>query len=86
MPISGILSIEGMGLAERGKGIEFIKANPQAVNSSGGLKSCGHAIGATGIRQAVDIIKRLKEKGIKYGISNTMSGTGSLSAVNIFGV
>ena len=56
------------------------------MNSSGGLKSCGHAVGATGVRQAVDIIKRLKEKGIKYGIANTMSGTGSLSAVNIFGV
>lgn len=85
VPIAGVLSIEDMGLAEKGKGIEFIKKNPKMVNSSGGLKSCGHAAGATGVRQAVDIIKKLKENGLKYGISNAMSGTGSLSAVNIFG-
>ena len=85
VPISGILSIEDMGFAEKGKGIEFIKKNPKMVNSSGGMKSCGHAAGATGVRQAVNIIKKLKENGLKYGISNTMSGTGSLSAVNIYG-
>ncbi len=86
VPVSGILSIEDMGFADKGKGIEFIKKHPRAVNPSGGLKSCGHAIGATGIRQAVDIIKKLKEMDIKFGISNTMSGTGSISAVNIYGV
>src|SRR3989338_1787242 len=80
VPVSGIISIEDMGFAEKGKGIEFIKKHPQAVNQSGGLKSCGHAVGATGIRQAVDIIKRLKKNSIKYGISNTMNGTGSISA------
>lgn len=85
VPISAVLSVEDMGFAKKGRGIDFIRKNAKNINSSGGLKSCGHAASATGIRQTADILKKLKEKGMKYGISNTISGTGGFSAVNIFG-
>jgi acetyl-CoA C-acetyltransferase len=84
-PISEILGVEDMGLTVKGKGLEFIKANPKMVNLSGGIKSCGHAIGATGIRQAVDIIHRIKDNNLRYGLAHTLSGTGSMCVVNIFG-
>ena len=84
VPISEILAIEDLGFAKKGEGIKFVKKNIDKINYSGGLKACGHAVGATGIRQAVDIIKSLKNNKVKYGLTHTLGGTGSISVINIF--
>jgi acetyl-CoA C-acetyltransferase len=84
VPISEILAIEDLGFAKKGEGIKFIKANYKKINCSGGLKGCGHAIGATGIRQAISVIDKLKESNMKYGLTHTLGGTGSVSVVNVF--
>lgn len=53
--IAELIQYEAMGLTERGKGAEAIKSGLTQkdgrlpVNASGGLKSKGHPIGATGI-------------------------------------
>ena len=86
VPISEILAVESLGFAKKGTGIQFIKSNLEKINPTGGLKACGNAVGATGVRQAVDILSQLNNKKLKYGLSNTIAGTGSVSAVNIFGV
>jgi len=78
--ISEAIAVEDLGFCEKGKGAVFAANNK--INLSGGLKACGHAPGATGIRQAIDVIKRL-EKG--YGLSHSVSGVGSICIVNIFG-
>lgn len=83
-PISEILAVEDLGFAKKGQGIGFIKKNIKKLNLSGGLKACGHPLGATGVRQAIDIINRLKANKQKYGVTQTLSGTGAVSAVNIF--
>lgn len=85
VPISEVLSIEDMGFAKKGRGIKFIKSNLRKINPSGGLKACGHAFGATGVRQAVEIVNRLKSNNLKYGITHTLGGTGGIAVVNIFG-
>lgn len=82
-PISEILAIEDMGFSKKGSALEFIKKNQNIINCSGGLKSCGHALGATGIRQSIDIISRLSKKK-KFGLTQSMSGIGSAAIINIF--
>ena len=86
VPITEVLAVEDMGFAGKGDGIKFIRSNAKKINLSGGLKGCGHPLGATGIRQSIDIVKKLKKLRLRYGITQTLTGTGSMSAVNIFSV
>ncbi|MEM2070491.1 MAG: thiolase domain-containing protein, partial [Archaeoglobaceae archaeon] len=57
---------------------------------SGGLKACGHAIGATGIRQAVEIVQQLRNEAGKrqvdaeVGLSLNIGGTGATAIVTIY--
>ena len=57
--IAEMLEYEAMGLAERGQGARVIrdgitrKDGKLPVNASGGLKSKGHPIGATGVSMHV---------------------------------
>jgi len=84
VPISEVLAIEDLGFAKKGSGLGYIKSNNK-INPSGGLKACGNPLGATGVRQAIDVLRRLKSNKLKYGLTQTMAGTGSMSIVNIFG-
>lgn len=81
-PISEVLAVEDLGFAKKGSGIKFLRSNLEKINIMGGIKSYGHAIGATGVRQAADIINNLKRG--EYGLTHTLGGTGAISAVNIF--
>lgn len=84
VPIAEVIAVEDIGFAKKGYGIEFVKKNIKRINLSGGLKACGHAPGATGIRQAISLIHVLRKNKIDYGLTQTLAGTGALSAVNIF--
>lgn len=84
MPISEVLAVEDLGFAKKGYGIRFIRDNIKKINLSGGLKACGHPAGATGVRQAVNVIDKLKKSHLKYGLTHTLGGTGAVSVVNIF--
>ena len=63
--IAGIMAIEAIGLAEEGKGPEFVLAGHTSrcgkipVNTTGGLIGWGHPTGATGVHQAVTIWEQL---------------------------
>jgi len=65
------------------------------INPSGGLKSKGHPVGATGIAQIVEIYKQLTgqaengrqiQGGPKVGMAQNMGGTGASSVVHILEV
>ena len=66
--IAGILAVEAIGLAEPGKGPDFViegntSRNGQVpFNTTGGLIGWGHPTGATGIHQAVTIWEQLTGK------------------------
>ena len=59
--IAGILGMEAIGLAEEGKGADFVieghtsRKGKIPVNTTGGLIGWGHPTGATGVHQAVTI-------------------------------
>ncbi len=88
--IAGILAVEAMGLAEPGKGPEFVLEGHTArdgmipFNTTGGLIGWGHPTGATGVHQAVTIWEQLTGRTGKaqitlnperpYGLTVNMGG------------
>ncbi len=66
--IAGVLAVEAMGLADPGKGPDFILEGHTArdgrfpINTTGGLIGWGHPTGATGVHQAVTILEQLTGK------------------------
>ena len=95
--IAEICVMEALGLVEKGKGGQAVEAGLTAlqgkipVNASGGLKAKGHPVGATGVAQAIEIAKQLREeagprqvKGARVGMTQNMGGSGGSSIVHIF--
>ena len=94
--IAEIMAYEDLGFAEKGKGAELIREGVTEidgdlpVNTSGGLKACGHAAGATGIRQAVGITLQLRgdagerQVDAERGLALNIGGTGATAVVTIF--
>ncbi len=95
--ISEICCIEALGLVDRGRGGPAAREGFTAlggcvpVNTSGGLKSKGHPVGATGIAQAIEVFRQLRgEAGprqvenARIGLTQNMGGSGASSVVHIF--
>lgn len=95
--IAEIIIYEMLGLAERGRGVELIREGVTTfhgeipVNPSGGLKSKGHPIGATGVGMVAEIYWQLRGEagerqvpGAEVGLVENHGGTGATSVVAIF--
>jgi acetyl-CoA C-acetyltransferase len=60
------------------------------TNTSGGLKACGHPIGATGVKQIVEIVDQLLGRcgqrqvtNVRYGLTHNVGGSGGTAVVHI---
>lgn len=97
--IAEICVVEALGFVEKGKGGTAAESGLTAiggklpVNTSGGLKSKGHPVGATGVAQIVEITKQLRGEagkrqvsGVKRGLTQNMGGTGGSTLVHILEV
>ena len=95
--IAEIIAIEDLGFFNKGEGGiatgdgETEIGGRIAINPSGGLKACGHPLGATGIRQAVEITQQLRQEAGKrqvpnaeVGLTHNIGGTGGTAIVHIF--
>ncbi len=95
--IAEICCVEALGFVERGKGKDAARegvtdlGGSAPVNLSGGLKSKGHPVGATGVAQAVTIVEQLRGQagelqveGARTGLAQNMGGSGASSVVHIF--
>ncbi len=98
--ISGVLSVEAIGLAKPGEGPDFIidgktsRKGTIPFNTNGGLIGWGHPTGATGVRQAVTIWEQLTGKAgdwqVKvpksrpYGLSINMGGDDKTVAAIVY--
>ena len=95
--IAEIIAYEDLGFCDSGKGGNLIDEGTTElggklpVNPSGGLKSKGHPVGATGTAQAYEIYLQLtgqaKErqvKGAEIGLSHNVGGSGATSSVHIY--
>ncbi len=94
--IAEICILEELGFVEKGKGGLFTEEGHTSlegkipVNTSGGLKSKGHPVGATGIAQVFEVVEQLRNnagkrqiKNAKIGLAQNMGGTGASSVVHI---
>jgi acetyl-CoA C-acetyltransferase len=95
--IAEILAIEDLGFVEKGQGGRATEEGLTAIggylpiNTSGGLKACGHPVGATGIKQAYEIALQLRgEAGrrqvdeAEVGLAHNVGGSGGTALVHIF--
>jgi len=96
--IAEILALEDMGFVKKGEAGKRISegtftlgtAKQLVVNSSGGLKACGHPVGATGVKQIVEITDQLRGrcgkrqiKDARIGLTHNVGGTGGTAVVHI---
>jgi acetyl-CoA C-acetyltransferase len=84
--ISQIIEVEELGFCRKGEGGPFVASGETTlkgsipINTDGGLLSCGHPIGATGIRQGIEILKQLQRraanqvKDAEFGFTHNLSG------------
>lgn len=92
--ITGILSLEAIGLFERGTAAYHVYNGETKldgkypVNTFGGLKARGHPIGATGLYQVIEVCMQLMKKAgknqvnnPKYGLVQNYGGLDSISTV-----
>jgi len=97
--IAEIMATEALGLFEPGQGGPAVEQGLTAldgkipVNPSGGLKSKGHPVGATGVAQVVEIVSQLRGdsgdrqvQGARIGLAQNMGGSGGSSVVHIMEV
>lgn len=95
--IAEIIATEDLGffpIGEGGKAVEDGRTaldGQQPVNTSGGLKSKGHPVGASGAGQVVEIWRQLRgEAGdrqvadARIGLTHNVGGTGQTCVVHIF--
>lgn len=94
--IAEIMAIEDLGFFKKGEGGKAAEEGRTALNSeisintSGGLKGCGHPVGATGIKQAVEIVWQLRGqangrqvKDCEIGLTHNVGGSGATAVIHI---
>jgi acetyl-CoA C-acetyltransferase len=97
--IAEIMATEAIGLFDPGFGGSAVAdgltslSGKIPVNTSGGLKSKGHPVGATGVAQAIEIVSQLRGEagqrqveGARVGLAQNMGGSGGSSIVHIMEV
>lgn len=57
--------------------------NGLIINPSGGLKGCGHPVGATGVKQLAYLHKYLQQNNFRYGLTHNVGGAGATAVVHI---
>ncbi len=97
--IAEILAMEDLGFYEKGKAVEAIRDGESKldgalpINTSGGLKSKGHPVGATGAAQAVEIFKQMRgiaerNRQVKFDVetalTHNLGGSGGSCVVTIY--
>ena len=94
--IGEIVAIEDLGFFDKGDGGRATREGLTAIggeipiNTSGGLKACGHPVGATGIKQAYEMVLQLRgEAGVRQvegadvGLTHNVGGCGGTAIVHI---
>ena len=95
--IAEIVVSEDLGFFKKGeggaaveKGLTSLEGGKIPINTSGGLKSKGHPVGATGIAQVIECYEQLtgqagkrQVKNAKIGLTQNMGGSGASCVINI---
>ncbi|MFH1409932.1 MAG: thiolase domain-containing protein [Nanoarchaeota archaeon] len=95
--IAEIMAIEDLGFISKGMGGKATEdglmtyGGKTVINPSGGLKACGHPVGATGIKQAAEIYWQLTGQagkrqvpGAHVGLSHNVGGSGATVVIHLY--
>lgn len=93
-----ISNVEDLGFAKKGEGWKLVEEGRTAldgdvpINTSGGLKSFGHPIGASGVRMIYEVVTQLRgEAGARQvknptlGVAHNVGGPGAVACVVVLG-
>ncbi len=98
--IAELMATEDLGFVSKGSGGEFasegrgrLNQGDVTINPSGGLKSKGHPLGATGTGQVVEVFNQLRHQvdqnrqvdDAERALTHNVGGSGATCAVHIFG-
>lgn len=96
--IAEILAMEDLDFYKKGQAAAAIERKETTlgssahlvVNPSGGLKGCGHPVGATGVKQLVELVEQLRGSNpnravrhAKTGLAHNVGGSGATAVVHI---
>jgi len=94
--IAEIIAIEDLGFCKKGQGGPFTIEGMTAiggkipVNTSGGLKSKGHPVGATGVAQVAELVLQLRGQAgarqvddAETALAHNLGGSGASCVVHI---
>ena len=96
--IAEVLAMEDLGFYEKGRAAQAIargetmmgKMVRVVVNPSGGLKGCGHPVGATGVKQIAELVEQLRGAagkrqvdGVSVGLAHNVGGSGATAVIHI---
>jgi acetyl-CoA C-acetyltransferase len=95
--IAEIVVSEDLGFFEKGcggesvqKGLTSLESGTIPINTSGGLKSKGHPVGATGVAQIIELYEQLQGKAgsrqvknAHIGMAQNMGGSGASCVIHI---
>jgi acetyl-CoA C-acetyltransferase len=95
--IAEVIATEDLGFFAPGEGYRAAeegltaRTGPRPINTSGGLKSKGHPVGASGAGQVVEAWKQLRGEagdrqvvGVDLALTHNVGGTGQTCVVHIF--
>jgi len=96
--IAELLAVEDLGFFAPGQAWKaaedgsMARSGAKPINTSGGLKSKGHPVGASGIGQVIEIWKQLRceagarqvNENLRLGLTHNVGGTGQTGVVHIF--
>lgn len=93
-----ITNYEDLGFCRKGEGAHFVMEGRSAlggdmpVNTSGGLKSFGHPIGASGVRMIYEVVTQLRGEAearqidkAELGLVHNLGGPGAVACVVVLG-
>ncbi|HUK19875.1 MAG TPA: thiolase domain-containing protein [Bryobacteraceae bacterium] len=96
--IAEIIATEDLGFVRRGQGGPYAFEGctslhgARPINTSGGLKSKGHPVGATGVAQICDLVLQMRgqagERQLKraeLGLAENLGGSGATCVVTVLG-
>ncbi len=95
--INELVALEDLGFCKKGQCGKYIESGAIKLggeiptNTTGGLKSIGHPVGATGVRQIGDVARQIRgdsinqSKDCKIGLCLNVGGIGSTAVITVLG-
>lgn len=89
--IAEIYAVEDLGFCKKGQGGPWTLSGASQrtgqvwVNPSGGLKACGHPVGATGVKQIAYLSQLIADNQVECALAHNVGGSGATAVVHLLG-